>query len=496
MIIAAITGPTPEDARKQLRLSSRYAQMVEFRLDLIAGGAVKDLTRGCRKPWIATCRPVREGGKHTGDERGRLGRLLDAAKAGAAFVDIELDAIRDFRALLGSQHVRTRLIVSRHAFDRPLPDFSRTYRALRAARADVVKLSFMADDAWQLSLVREFLELARRDRQHAIATAMGAAGEASRILYKVLGGWATYAAPERGDPSAPGQVSARILNTVYHAHERSRRTRVFGLVGNPVGQSKGVYIHNPLYRSAGFDGVYVRFPVVDTAQFMKKVGPLLSGCSVTLPHKQEMMRYCASRSPEAASIGAANTLVRRRGQWYGANTDANAALESIERRMKVAGKRLVIVGAGGAARAIAAEAKQRGAEVVIVNRSDAHARTLAGELGVGWAPLGQLKDVNPGILVNATPVGMWPDVRSTPVDAIPGTVRLLFDAIYNPPMTRFLTMGREKGLDVITGVEMYAHQAVEQIRLLTGIRVSAAQVRRRFEIASAMTATGSGKVHA
>lgn len=180
MIIAAITGPAPEDARRQLRLSSRYAQMVEFRLDLIAGGAVKDLARGCRKPWIATCRPVREGGKHAGDERGRLGRLLDAATAGAAFVDIELDAIRDFRALLGSQHVRTRLIVSRHAFDRPLPDVARTYRALRAVRADVVKLSFMADDAWQLSLVREFLQLARRDRQRAIATAMGAAGEASR----------------------------------------------------------------------------------------------------------------------------------------------------------------------------------------------------------------------------------------------------------------------------------------------------------------------------
>jgi len=494
MIIVAITGPTPEDARRQLRLSSRYAQMVEFRLDRIADSPVGDLIRGCRKPWIATCRPVREGGTYAGDERGRLDRLCDAAKAGAAFVDIELDAIRDFRALLTSHHVRTRLIVSRHCFDQQPPDIPRTYRALRAVRADVVKLSFMADDAWQLSLVRMFLQLARKDKQHAIALAMGTAGEASRVLYKMLGGWATYAAPEEGEPSAPGQVPARILHTIYHAHERTRRTKVFGLVGNPVGQSKGVYIHNPLYRSAGFDGVYVRFPVVDTARFMKDVSPMVSGCSVTLPHKQEMVRYCASCSPEAAAIGAVNTLVHRRTGWHGANTDAKGALVAIERRMKVAGKKLVIVGAGGAARAIAAEAKHRGASVVIVNRSDTHARTLAGELGGGWAPLLELHDLNPEILINATPVGMWPDIQNTPVDAIPPTVRLVFDAIYNPSMTRFLTMGRDKGLVVITGVEMYAQQAVEQIRLLTGIRVSAAQVRRRFEIASAALAPGAGKV--
>jgi 3-dehydroquinate dehydratase/shikimate dehydrogenase len=193
-----------------------------------------------------------------------------------------------------------------------------------------------------------FLERASRDRQKAIAVAMGAPGEASRILYRVLGGWATYAAPEQGDPSAPGQLSASTLRSVFHAHERTKRTRVFGLVGNPVGQSKGIYIHNPIYRSAGYDGVYVRFQVADLGRFMKEMGPSLSGCSVTLPHKREMLRYCSSLSPGAAAIGAVNTIVRKKGGWHGANTDAEGALEAIGMRISVEGKRLVIVGAGGA----------------------------------------------------------------------------------------------------------------------------------------------------
>jgi 3-dehydroquinate dehydratase/shikimate dehydrogenase len=496
MIIVVITGPTLEDARRQLRLSSRYADMVEFRLDLLEDGAGSAIVRRCRKPWIATCRPVREGGAYDGEETGRLKLLAAFAQAGAAYVDIELDAIREFRTLLVAAGARTKLIVSKHLFASSSPDIRVHYNALSRVRADVVKLAFMADDAWQISLVRQFLALARAERQKAIALAMGVHGEASRILYKILGGWATYAAPEQGDPSAPGQLPARTLCSIMHAHERTRRTRVFGLIGNPVGQSKGIYVHNPLYRSAGYDGVYVRFPVGDLARFMKEVGPLLSGCSVTLPHKRGMMHYCGAYAPGVAAIGAVNTVVRKRGTWYGANTDAGAALDAIEERMPVKEKRLVIIGAGGAARAIAAEAKRRGSDVVIVNRTAGNARLLAEELGVRWAPLSTLADLRPVVLANATPAGMWPAVEESPVAAIPTTVRLAFDAIYNPPETRFLRMAMDAHCEVITGAEMYAKQAVEQIRLLTGLHVQERQVRRLFDAArETMSAPSSGTRH-
>ncbi|MBP1691194.1 MAG: hypothetical protein H6Q32_546 [Bacteroidetes bacterium] len=486
MIIVPVTGSTLDLARQQVQLSGRFADMLELRLDLIGLETGKSILRKSRKPCIATCRPAREGGKYDGDEKGRLQILTEAVRSGAAYVDIERDAVKDLRARLEAEHLRAKLIVSRHIFDGGMPAIRKEYRNLRSAGADVVKFASMASDAWQLSGVREFLRLAMADRQKAIALAMGEAGEASRILYKVFGGWATYGAPEVGDPSAPGQLTARVLRTVFHAHERTRRTRIFGLVGNPVGQSKGIYIHNPLYLAAGYDGIYGRFPISDLGLFMKHVGPLLTGCSVTLPHKTAMMRYCSSPTAGASAIGAVNTIVRRHGGWHGANTDANAALDAIERRRHVRGKRVVIMGAGGAARAIAVEAKRRGAEVVIANRTAANARTMAAEAGVEWTSLNNAPDLLPEILVNTTPVGMWPDVHSTPIATIPESVQLAFDAIYNPPVTRFLALAKERNIHVVTGAEMYARQAVEQIHILTGLRVTASKVNKLFNAASAL----------
>ncbi len=484
MIIVTITGVTLSDALRQVQRSSRYADMMELRLDMIGHEAGTAILRSSRKPCIVTCRPAREGGLYEGDEHTRLGLLGESARAGAAYVDIEHDALREFRGWLKAARVSTKLIVSKHVFDGHIPDIRKEYRTLRAARADVVKFAFMASDAWQLVLVRDFLNMARTDRQNAIALAMGGPGEASRILYKVLGGWATYGAPEQGAGSASGQLPARTLRTVFRAHTRTRRTRVFGLVGNPVAQSKGIYIHNPLYHSAGYNGIYVRFAVTDVARFMKEVGPSLSGCSVTLPHKTEMMRYCSSSTASAAAIGAVNTIVRTRDGWFGANTDAHAALDAIEQRVRVRDTRVVILGAGGAARAIAAEAKRRGAAVVIANRTAANAQAMAAELDVEWTLLNNATDLRPDILVNTTPVGMWPEVHCTPVPVIPGSVQLVFDAIYNPAMTRLLEMAKDRGVEVVTGVEMYARQAAEQIRLLTGVRVTVSRIRRLFETAT------------
>lgn len=486
MIIVPITGSTPELARQQVKLSGRYADMLELRMDMTGPETAKSILGSCRKPCIATCRPVREGGKYDGDEKDRLLLLTDAVRWGAAYIDVERDAVKELRARLQAGHLRPKLIVSRHLFAAGMPAIRKEYRSLRTAGADVVKIAFMASDAWQLSGVQEFLRLAMADRQKAIALAMGEAGEASRILYKVFGAWATYGAPEVGEPSAPGQIKARVLRSVFRAHQRTRRTRIFGLVGNPVGQSKGIYIHNPLYGAANYDGIYVRFLVADLERFMKHVGPFLTGCSVTLPHKTAMLRYCSSTTAGASAIGAVNTIVRSRGRWYGANTDANAALDAIERRRRVRGKRVVIMGAGGAARAIAVEAKRRGAEVVIANRTAGNARAMAAETGVEWTSLNNAPDLLPEILVNTTPVGMWPDVQSTPISTIPESVQLAFDAIYNPPLTRFLEMAKGRNVDVVTGAEMYARQAVEQIHILTGLRITASSVNRLFNAAVAM----------
>ncbi len=483
MIIVAITGPTAQDARRQIQASRRFAALFELRLDLVRDADAAGLLRLSRKPCIATCRPVREGGAFRGSETKRLSVLCDAVRAGARYIDIELDAIEPFRDLCREARLSSALIVSHHRFAAGRVDVGALYRKLHRTGAEVVKFAYTATDAWQIDAAREFLRLAQQDGRKAIALAMGEAGEASRILYRVFGGWATYGAPEHGDGSAPGQLPARMLRTVFRAHRLTPTTRVYGLVGYPVRQSKGIYIHNPVYRSEGLDAVYVRFSVTDLRRFMRILGPYLSGCSVTLPHKQAMVRFCSSLTPAAASIGAVNTVVRNGSRWFGANTDAGAALDAIEERLRVRGRSVTILGAGGAARAIAVEAKRRGASVVVANRTTGKARTLARSLRVAWSPVSDVFLHAPEILVNATSLGMWPDNNQMPIPRFPAGVRLAFDAIYNPPLTAFLKKARSRGATIVSGSEMYERQAVEQIRLLTGRRPSAQAIRRLFRAA-------------
>jgi len=478
MIVVAITGPRSRDALDQLRTSQPFADMFEFRLDLLTDPDTARLFRATRKPVIATCRPVREGGRFRGSESLRMRRLLDAVRAGAAYVDIELDAHAVFGRMLREAVLRPRLIVSRHLFGQKLPHVRRDYARLRATGAEVIKLAYEASDAWQIAPALEFLARASADRQKAIAVAMGEAGEASRILYRRFGGWATYAGTEDGKGSAPGQLPASIMKNVFSAHLRTRRTKVFGLVGLPVSQSSGIYIHNPIYRRQRVDAVYVRFPVSNLRLFMQKIGPVLSGCSVTIPHKRAMMKFLSSAQPSVGAIGAVNTIVRRRRGWLGANTDAGAALDAIEERGSVAGRSMLILGTGGSARAIALEARLRGALVTVAGRRPHRVSALAratGAAGIGW---NQIPAGRWNILVNTTPVGMWPRAGEMPIKRISPGTDVVFDAIYNPVKTELLRQAESAGASIVSGVEMFVKQGAGQIALFTGKRPEEGLLRR------------------
>jgi len=484
MIIVPITGPSMGEATAQIVSSMRYADLFELRIDLLLRPDLGALIASARKPLIATCRPVREGGGFPGREEERFALLQQAIDAGARFVDLELDAWVPARQRLDPHRRRPQWIVSHHLLHGHPGRVDALYATMRKTGAGILKFAYMADDAWEIDAALHFLTLARNDRQRAIAIAMGEAGEASRVLYKVFGGWATFAGSEDGRQSAPGQLPASIMKRVFRAHQRTAGTRIFGLVGNPVGQSKGIYIHNPLYRRLGRDAVYCRFKIDDLTRFMKAFDGVLSGCSVTAPHKQAMMKFLATVDPPAHTLGAVNTVVRRSRGYFGANTDARGALDAIERKLRVSGRRFVVLGAGGAARAVAGEAARRGARVYVANRTVRRARSVARALGVKWAALEDVASLEPEILVNATPAGMWPNIDAAPLKEIPGTVRLAFDAIYNPVMTRFLKNAKAQGAMTVTGVEMYSRQAVEQIRLFTGRKPDAADVKRLFLAAS------------
>ncbi len=478
MIIVSIIGPSMREALSQVTSSARYADMFEFRLDLINQANIARLLAATKKPTIVTCRPEWEGGAFRGAERERIEMLEMASAFGANYVDIELSmSPRTLQEFIQRQN-DTKVIVSVHLFDADLFDVTKLYTTLAATNANVIKLAYTADDASDIRHAFKFLSLARTDRRNAVSIAMGECGESSRILYKKFGGWATYASPDVGVTAAPGQISATELKNLYKANALTSATKVYGVIGNPLGQSKGTYIHNPLFQRARKNAVYCKFPVRDLEQFMKHIAPQLAGFSVTIPHKQSVMRYLDTINPTAKAIGAVNTIIRRGSKFFGTNTDAPGALDAIEKVVVVKRKRLLIVGAGGAARAIVYEAKHRGATVLITNRTEKKAKQLADEFGLEHVKKANVRNTSFDILVNATSVGMVPRANQSPLPKSILKKKIVFDAVYNPPMTRLLRDAQSVGATIIQGTEMYVHQAALQFRLYSSLKPKLEVMRR------------------
>jgi 3-dehydroquinate dehydratase/shikimate dehydrogenase len=478
MIIVSITGPTMKEALAQIAGSSPFAEMIELRLDLIREPSLGMVMAATRKPIVATCRPKSLGGGFDGTETERVEILEAASLLGAAFVDVELGTdsaiLREFLS-----RKESRVILSHHEYGR-VPDVSRLYARMRAYNAPVLKFAYVAHDSADIRHAVEFLTLARRDKQKAIALAMGEFGEASRVLYKKFGAWATFASAENGENAAPGQIPASVLKKLYRADRISRRTRVYGVVGNPLGQSKGIFLHNPLFQRARVNAVYCRFPTRRIAAFMNHLAPMLDGFSVTIPHKRTIMKNLDRLDRTATAIGAVNTVLRKGGKFMGTNTDAPGALDAIERVTKVAGRRMLILGAGGAARAIAHEAHKRGAAILLTNRSEQRGRKLAREFGVSYVGSGDVAQAARGcdIIVNATPVGMIPNAGASPLPRRLLKKKIVFDVVYNPPMTKLLQDALKAGATIIPGTEMYLNQAALQFELYAGVKPSVAAMRK------------------
>ncbi|MBX2989941.1 MAG: shikimate dehydrogenase [Bacteroidetes bacterium] len=484
MIIVSITGPGMKDALAQIAASSPYADMFELRLDMIQEPPLGMLMGATDKPVIIACRPEWEGGKFRGTESERMELLDAAAELGAAYVDIELHAgAAAIRKLLGDGR---RLILSNHSSGKFKFDIASLYKRMRSARAQVLKFAYTAEDSADMRYAIEFLQLAERDRQKAVAIAMGEFGEPTRILYKKFGAWATYASAGVGLKAASGQIPAAELKNLYRSERISGKTKVFGVVGNPLKQSKGVYLHNPLFQAEKKDAVYCRFPVKNLKSFINHIAPKLNGFSVTIPHKQAIMKYLDRTDPTATAIGAVNTVIRTSGKLYGTNTDAPGALDAIEKVVKVKGKAMLIAGAGGAARAIAFEAKQRGATVFFTNRTETTGRRLASEFNVNFISKTELlragrKGLEYDIIVNATPVGMTPYVNVSPLPKTILRKTIVFDAVYNPPMTKLLRDAKSAGAKIIQGTEMYFNQAALQFKLYAGVKPGISTMRQILE---------------
>ncbi len=479
MICVSIGNVTVSDARALM--TGTRADIVELRLDLIDDPVLEELLSGDRPPVIVTARPEREGGRFTGPEDERIDLLEKAMALGADYVDVEWDSVEKLERC-GS----AKIIVSRHDFEKTPSDLNSLFADM-CGKADIVKLVTHAADIADNFRIFDLLKTASIP---TVAFCMGEAGAVSRILGPAYGSLWTYAAPSDKEITAPGQFSVDDMIDLYRVPSITRETAIYGVVADPVGHSMSPLVHNSAFAEAGVDAVYLPLLVEgDAADFLRLFSARFpaGGFSVTIPHKETAMAAADEMDEYVRKAGALNTIVVRDGKLSGYNTDIPAALAAIDSSLPDAGiedltdVRCLLLGAGGAARAIGLGIKDKGADITITDGLPERAERLAGELGGRAIAWDDREKTDCTVIMNATPIGMHPKVEESPLspDALDG-VKLVFDAVYNPPVTTLLRQAREKDIPTASGMDMFVNQAVLQFELWTGQPAPSEMMREKI----------------
>ena len=416
---------------------------------------------------LATCRHYGAAGGFKGSLENQVRVLSDSLRAGATFVDLEVESAETVKRSIPDLREQGPVCVSYHNFEKT-PALEPVLRRLRKHPADAYKIAVTARKPTDNLRLMDF---ARAHREHPlIALAMSEIGAVSRILASSLGGLFTYASPMLETGTAPGQISAKLMRGLYRSEKLTKQTRVYGVIASPVAHSKSPLIHNRAFHARRVDAVYLPFlvPALQLSDWMKFAAQLpVQGFSVTIPHKQRILHHLDIVAPLAKRIGAVNTVWRKAGKWRGANTDAEGVLKPLARRLRLARSSVLIAGYGGAARAAAFALGDASARIAITGRNMKKAQALAAAVKGEAVTLREASVQHFDALVHATPLGMLPETEACLFnDAIPADV--VFDMVYNPHETLLLKRAGEQGLTIIPGIEMLLEQAASQFEIWTG----------------------------
>ncbi|MGD1097163.1 MAG: shikimate dehydrogenase [Bryobacteraceae bacterium] len=457
-------------ARKEYDAGERF---FEFRLDYLPSpeqGIVamrKFLSRHADCTILATCRRHQNHGRYNGSVEEQV-RILDAAiKGGAKAVDIEIESAENCVERLESLRTHAYLLLSYHNYG-GTPALESVLRRMTRISADGYKVVTTArkpsDNYRVLALARS------HPKTPTIVLAMGETGFATRVLSTAQGGLYTYAAPNASTGTAAGQICARQLRHLYRVERFTKDARVYGIIADPVRHSISPAVHNRAFQARRVDSVYLPF-LVKPAQlkdFLVLADKLpLAGFSVTIPHKQRILRYLDIVDPLARRIGAVNTVWRKAGKWRGTNTDAEGVVTPLQRRVRLGKASVLVVGNGGAARGAAFAVAAAGARLAITGRNLDRVRALAKACDAEPVSREHAQTRMFDVLIHATPLGMYPKIDQCFFeDRIPG--QLVFDMVYNPIETTLVRRAREQGATVIPGLEMFLEQASRQFEIWTG----------------------------
>ena len=467
-------------ARREAEAGERF---LEFRLDHLPkpdqGLKViqEFLTEYPDATLLATCRRHQNGGKFNGSIEEQIRILNAAVAAGAKAVDIEIESAEHISARLEDIRGQVWLLISYHNYS-GTPSLDAVLRRMQRITADGYKIVTTArkpSDSYRV------LALGKANpKANLILLAMGETGFATRVLSPSFGGVFSYAAPNAAEGTASGQVSARMLRNLYRVDKFSKTAKIYGVIADPVRHSISPAVQNRAFQARRMDAVYLPFLVKppQLKDFFSLADKLpIAGFSVTIPHKQRILRYLDVVDPLTRRIGAVNTVWKKGGKWRGANTDTDGLVVPLSKKLKLANATVLIAGNGGAARGAAFALAEAGAKITFTGRNLDRVRAIAKTCDAEPLSREQAEVRNFDALVHCTSVGMWPNVHECFFSKrIPADI--VFDMVYNPLETELIKRAQADGKIVVPGLHMFLEQAAKQFELWTGDSAPRAAMER------------------
>jgi 3-dehydroquinate dehydratase/shikimate dehydrogenase len=484
-LCVAIIGSSPNEMIEKATEVLKESTFLEFRLDYLAKPAAalpvlkQFLTENGAATAIATVRLKDHGGRFDGSKTAALEILLKAAAAGIHLVDIELESVEKLpKNTVGQlREAGAAVIISYHDFH-ATKDLDAVYARIKPFGPDFMKIVPTARSLSDNLTLMKFLERVEDESNSSVVgICMGEPGIISRVLGLRAGSAFTFAAATQGEETAPGQIAARTLLETYRVDQVDAATKIYGVAGNPIKSSLSPLMMNTAFRRETVNAVYLGLQTSKAEDLFKLAREVpIQGMSITMPLKQDVMPLLERTDALSAKIGAVNTILRAQdGKFYGFNTDVQGIVAPLERRLSLKGAKVLVLGAGGAARAAVFGCCDKGAEVFILNRTPETAQKLAKQSGAKAIKRELVAKTQFDVIINATPVGMAgiakAGAKSAPVSPLEAgeiNARYVFDLVYNPIETPLLRMARQKGIAVITGVEMFVQQGARQFEIWTG----------------------------
>lgn len=460
-ICVVISGPSFDQAREQIHHSLSYAALFEFRLDLLKEISIDDLLKLrllFAQPLLLTIRQTLISSREA------LRELISIFNP--KYIDLEFDTPSQIFLEIQKAFPKIEIICSTHDYKSTPLDLEHLFQQMLSKPAHIYKLATTATSTLDAMRMLQFVKLKNSQGYRFLGMCMGLLGQITRLLGPICGNFITYACPDKNSLSAPGQFDLQTLIEIYHHHTLSAKTRIYGLIGDPVEQSLSHLTHNQVFRKLEEDAIYIKMVVqADELETFLILAQNLnfSGLSVTMPLKEKILALVNHEN-----LDSVNTVKFTADGMIGYNTDGMGAVNALKQFTTLINKKVIILGAGGSAKAIVRAILKEGANLIVLNRTKSSLNPFKDRYG---CPVDEIthfpkySQADYDILINCTSVGMGSET-ACPIDTEALlSKKLVMDIISSPKNTALLKAAQKKECQIVYGREMFCYQAVGQFKI-------------------------------